>query len=188
MAGIISHSGQSGLTTYAVIRNSSGEVWNGSTFETFTAANWSTYDVSLVEQGNSGYYKGNFPSGISAGVYSITLHSGSVTHGDDVIGSDSEYIWTGTERYTHLAFTSTHKSEINTEVLDVMNSDPMAELSGIPDAEPTAFDALMLIYMWLRNDTNATATLRTIKNSAGTAIGTSTMSDNGTTFSQGKLG
>jgi len=45
----------------------------------------------------------------------------------------------------------------------------------------------MLLYMALRNDSEATATERRIKNDAGTVVCKATMSDNGTTFSQGEL-
>lgn len=187
MAGIINHAGQTGLTTYAVIRDSTGQVWNGSTFEAFAAGNWSTYDVSLIEQSTTGYYKGSFPSGISAGIYHITIHVGSVLITDEVIGQDSGYVWDGTSRFSPMSFTTTQKTQINTEVLDVVNSQTMAELTTVPGAEATLFQAVALIYQWLRNDTRATATVRTVRNSNGDIIGTSAMSDDGTTFSQGKL-
>lgn len=65
----------------------------------------------------------------------------------------------------------------------------MVELTGIADAPatPSQEQALMLLYMWLRNDTASTATERRIKNDAGTEIMDAAMSDDATTFSQGKL-
>ncbi len=54
-------------------------------------------------------------------------------------------------------------------------------------ATPTLNEAIMLLYMGMRNASTATATERTIKNDAGATIATGTMSDNGTTFDQGKL-
>lgn len=65
----------------------------------------------------------------------------------------------------------------------------IAELTGIADAPatPTPAQALMLLYQWLRNNTQATATERRILNDAGTEIMDAAMSDDGTTFQQGKL-
>ena len=63
----------------------------------------------------------------------------------------------------------------------------LTELVAVPAASPTIAQGLALLYMALRNSSTATATARTVKNDAGTTIGTATMSDNGTTFTQGKL-
>lgn len=65
----------------------------------------------------------------------------------------------------------------------------ISEITGIADAPatPTLKQAVMLVYMWLRNDTQATSAERRIFNDAGTEILDATMADNGTTFSQGKL-
>jgi hypothetical protein len=73
MAFEIQFSFSSGAETYAVIRNSVGQVWRVDTlvFETFQNTNWSNYVVTLAEQGSSGYYAGNFPAQIPAGVYSV---------------------------------------------------------------------------------------------------------------------
>lgn len=67
-----------GRTTYTVIRNqTSGYIWSTSggtsgAFEAFTSGNWVNYSISLTEEGITGYYKGNFPSTMGAGVYSVT--------------------------------------------------------------------------------------------------------------------
>ena len=82
---------------------------------------------------------------------------------------------------------TTAKANVNTEVADVLKTDTISELSGDPGATPTIEDALMLLYMALRNANTATATARKIMNNAGTAILTGTMSDDSTTFDQGKL-
>ncbi|MDZ4263914.1 MAG: hypothetical protein U1B30_16495, partial [Pseudomonadota bacterium] len=58
---------------------------------------------------------------------------------------------------------------------------------GIPSATPRPDQALMLLYMALRNAGKSTATERRILNDAGTVIAKSTMSDDGTTFDQGEL-
>jgi len=55
-------------------------------------------------------------------------------------------------------------------------------------ATPTFQEAIMLLYMALRNASTATATERTVKNDAGVTVVSATMSDDSTTFNQGKLG
>ena len=64
----------------------------------------------------------------------------------------------------------------------------MAEMAqGNPSATPDLPDAIMYLYMALRNASQSTATERRIMNNAGTVIAKAPMSDDGTTFDQGKL-
>ena len=63
----------------------------------------------------------------------------------------------------------------------------LTELTEDPGVTPSIEEAITLLYMWLRNNNTATAIARTIKNDAGTTILSATVSDDGTTFSQGKL-
>lgn len=63
----------SGVTLYAVIRNQTGQVWNGSAFENYNAANWSTYAVAMTEQGTTGYYAAATPA-LAFGAYHYEAH------------------------------------------------------------------------------------------------------------------
>ena len=55
------------LTIYVILKNSAGQFWNGTSFETYATANRGDYDVALTEQGtSSGIYFGDFPSAITA--------------------------------------------------------------------------------------------------------------------------
>lgn len=67
--------------------------------------------------------------------------------------------------------------------------DQIAEITGVSDipATPTLAQAVMLLYMRERNNTQVTTTERRILNDAGVEILDATMADDGT-FSQGKLG
>ncbi len=56
-----------------------------------------------------------------------------------------------------------------------------------PSATPTIQEAVMLMYMALRNEQITTASLTSIKNDAGTVITKATVSDNGTTFTRAEL-
>jgi len=71
-----------------------------------------------------------------------------------------------------------------------LNDTVLAEIATATDipATPTLRQAVMLVYMWLRNNTQDTATARKVLNDAGTTVLQGTMADNGTTFTQGKLG
>ena len=66
----------------------------------------------------------------------------------------------------------------------------MAELTGAADipATPTPQQAAMLLYQWLRNNSQTTATERRVCNDAGTEVLDATMSHDGTMFQAGKLG
>ena len=61
------------------------------------------------------------------------------------------------------------------------------ELTTTPPATPSPAEAMMLAYMALRNNTQATSNQRIIKNDAGTIVSISLASDIAGIFSQGKL-
>lgn len=77
------------VTYYALIWNDSGQIFNGSTFETFVDANYSTYAVTMTELGtSSGRYAASLPGALSATTrytYEVVLKAGgSVAITDDV--------------------------------------------------------------------------------------------------------
>ena len=65
--------------------------------------------------------------------------------------------------------------DLDARVASIFES--LTELAAVPSSSPTVAEALMLLYQSLRNDSQATATQRTVRNDAGTVIGTATMSD-----------
>jgi hypothetical protein len=87
------------LNLYAHITNSAGKRWNGSQFETYASGNYSTYGISLTEQGTSGVYFADFPSDITtSGSYEYFVYrriGGSQAEGDPVVGTGS-ISWNGT--------------------------------------------------------------------------------------------
>jgi hypothetical protein len=185
MAGIIElTSAVSGSTNYAVINNASGQRWNGTTFESFNGANWSAYVNPLTEDrfsGNgTGYYKAAFPGAIAAGRYTFTFYQqlgGSPALGDTTIGSGGPMYWTGAQE---------DQGSIVT-VLALLNATAIPELSGIPGPTPTLFQALMLLYMSLRNIHTATSSQESITNNAGSTITSAGLSDNGTTYTKAQF-
>jgi hypothetical protein len=62
----------------------------------------------------------------------------------------------------------------------------IAELAADPGATPAMKDALMLLYMAVRNLRETTATTDEIHNSAGTVILTAAVADDTVTFSKAK--
>lgn len=98
MANEIQVSFQAGRTVYFLIRNAAGQVWNGSTFETYATANYTTYDVAGSEQGTaSAFYVGTFPATIAAGKYAVVAKSqvgAAPAEGDPTVGYGDVY-WDG---------------------------------------------------------------------------------------------
>lgn len=79
---------------------------------------------------------------------------------------------------------ATAQSQVNDQVLDVLATDTVSELSAIPAATPTMRSILMLLYMAIRNKRTASTSEEKIYNSSGTAIATAVVSDSGTTFTK----
>lgn len=174
MAAIIEVISSTGQTLYSVVHNGTGQLWNtsGVAFENFNSAHWANYVISLTEQSPTGYYSAAFPTSIGAGKYTEVFYQGAGATTDPVIGSGAIY-WNGT----------TEEQGVGS----VMNSQTFSELGSVPPATPTLAQAIMMLYMSIRNVHSATAIQEIIKNDAGTTIGTATLSDNGTTTTKGKF-
>jgi len=80
------------------------------------------------------------------------------------------------------------KTDAVTEIAAGVTGATLSELAQAqPPSTPTVAQALMLPYMAIRNEETVTATVRNIKNDAGTVITKAALSDDGTTFTKGKL-
>ncbi len=85
------------------------------------------------------------------------------------------------------AMSTAMKAEINTEVADVLKVDTISEMAQQqPPSTPTFEEAVMYLYMRLRNKIDVTATTKEFHNDAGTVIWKKTLSDDGTTYSEAK--
>jgi hypothetical protein len=79
-------------------------------------------------------------------------------------------------------------AQVNTELLDVVNVDVMSELAqGLPTATPTMREALMMLYMALRNQLDVTESYKTLYDDAGTSLYKKSLSDDGTTYTEAKM-
>ena len=106
MAGELQIPWATGKTVYFLVRNSVGQIYNGSTFTAYSTANYSTYPVSGTEQGTaSGYYVGDFPS-VAAGIYSIEAkeRSGASPAETDINVGGGDLLWDGTSAANLNAF------------------------------------------------------------------------------------
>ncbi len=78
-------------------------------------------------------------------------------------------------------------AQVNAEVVGVLRTDTVAELAAVPAASPGLHAMVQFLYMAERNKLTSTATVSTVANDAGTAIGTSVDSESAGTFTRGKL-
>lgn len=101
MAGEIQFSFASLKTTYVLIRNRIGQVWNtaNSAFETYVTALYVDYTITCTEQGTaSGYYTGTFPPAIGPGAYSLVAKqqiAGGALESDPAVAV-GDLQWNGT--------------------------------------------------------------------------------------------
>ncbi len=81
-------------------------------------------------------------------------------------------------------------AQVNTQVVDVMTVDTIAELSqAIPAVTPTIVTALMLMYMAMRDrlDVDKLTNTKEVYNDAGTMIAKKVTSDDGDVYSEAKM-
>lgn len=77
------------------------------------------------------------------------------------------------------------KAEVNTEVDGALDT-AIPELSGVPSATPTLREAIMFLFMGVRNKRDTTSTSDEIHNDAGSVIATATLSDDTVTYISGE--
>jgi len=101
MANEIKIAYESGLTLYAIIRNSSGQVWypTGQAFEDWgggAGRDMSDYAISLTDKSGS-FYIGDFDSNIGAGRYILQafVQAGDTPSDDDNCIGSAEITWNG---------------------------------------------------------------------------------------------
>ncbi len=123
------------------------------------------------------------------GFFEYTDAGGNVTEQQSDIKVAVDVIEVDTESLNDTKIPNTLSlANINTEVVDVMRTDTNAELAqGIPTATPTFEEAIMLIYMALRNKLTVDATDKKIHNDAGTVISKKSLTDNGTVYTEAEM-
>ena len=97
MANEIQAAYSTGATLYALVWDSTSQIWNGSAFAAYSAGSYASYPVTMTEAGASGHYAGTFPAA-SAGTYSVEVRlraGGSPAQSDAVVAAGTVN-WTGT--------------------------------------------------------------------------------------------
>ena len=147
-----------GLVVYAVIRNASDQVWNGTAFVTYNAANWTTYAVTLTEQGATGHYSAAFPAGIStAGLYAFVSY---VRSGGSAATTDAK-VFEGT---IDTRTTAVDLSGVTTALDNLANGTSKVTLAGI--------QTINRLTIWPDSDDSDPAlTIRGASSSPGNAPG-----------------
>lgn len=103
-------------------------------------------------------------------------------NGEAMRGTDSAALATSVSALNDLS-----AAEVNAEVLDVLTTDTFAEPSSVPAATASLKDMIHWVYTLGRNKMTQTGTTSTLRNDADSGnIATSTVSDNGTTFTRGE--
>ena len=103
MANEIYRSFPSGNNLYAVVRNSSGQIWYvaGEVFEIYGTASRDAddYDTPLTDRGN-GFYQGDFDENIPASRYTVVIYlrDGPVPVDGDTFISEIDFQWSGSGR------------------------------------------------------------------------------------------
>lgn len=148
-----------GNTVYMLIQNQDYDVYDAATASTFTAITSlpaGNADVAMTEQGASGQYRADFPSGIAAGTYRISIRQqsgASPDYSDPEVVSDWRY-WSGvvlerqvgyvtgnllgsvTGNVTVGSHTAAALAEIEGEALDALESVNLDHLVGTATSIP----------------------------------------------------
>lgn len=113
---------------------------------------------------------------VTGSVASVTGAVGSVTGnvGGNVVGTVG-------------SLAAQAKADVNAEVVDALTVDTYAEPSAVPAATSTIKDKLNWLFALARNKMTQTSTTSTLRNDGDSGnVGTSTVSDDGTTATRGK--
>jgi hypothetical protein len=79
-------------------------------------------------------------------------------------------------------------AQVNAEVVDVINTDAHVELASIPTTTSPLRQQVQFVFQLFRNKRTVTVDTETLyKEDGSTVLGTSTISDDGTTFTHGEI-
>jgi hypothetical protein len=84
-------------TVYFQVGKAPGKAWNGTAFETATAAHWASYAIAAAGS-DAGVYLADFPPTIPVGAYTAYAYlrlGGSAAFGDPMIAEPFDGIWDG---------------------------------------------------------------------------------------------
>lgn len=144
-----------GATLYAVLLNSVGQAWNGSSWETVQSANWATYDIAMTEAA-AGVYFADMPA-VVAGLYSYVVYSqagASPATTDALVGSG------------YIAWDGAKETGLVTAIADSIPAD---------GSMPSANQALYMIWQFLTEKSVSSTTVTVNKADGSTGLMTFTL-------------
>ena len=125
----------------------------------------------------------DFTGNLSGSVGSVTGAVGSVT---GAVGSVTGNVG-GNVAGSVGSLAAQAKADVNAEAVDALATDTYAELGAVPAATASLKDKITWLYMLARNTRLTTASADKVRNDANSSdIGTSALSDDGTTFTRGE--
>jgi len=182
---------------YGVGNNSSGfflQSWGGGTVEIQNAgAGTGSYSFGMSAVGGSLLINANCSATTVVRIFGpieLTNNATGITI-DNVINATSVDLATVDSNVDQLLIDVAvlpTPAEVNAEVVDVLEVDTHAEPTSVVGATATIKDAIMFTKVLGRNKMTQTATTTLLRNDADSGtIATSTVSDDTTTFTKGKL-
>jgi len=148
-------------------------------------------DAALTEA-DTDYWVGNYVRFFSAGGAAIggqvRLITGFVPGTDTITFSPATTLAVTTNQYEIIPGGSVDIIQTAADKVFGSGGAALSELSvGIPAATPRPDQAMMLLYMALRNKLDVTETIKEVHNNAGTIIATKALTDDGTTYSEAEM-
>jgi hypothetical protein len=187
---------------------SGGLLISGSNSGTTTLAALTVTGATTMTGGLAGAITGNITGNLSGSVGSVTASVNvgqlagqtvtaaagvtfptSVASPTNITAGTITTVTNLTNAATSGDFTSTQKASINTEVLDVLNTDTFAEpAQGAPGTTVTLAAKIGYLYKaWRNKSTQTSSTYSLYNDDAATVDHKSTVSDDGTTFTRGEV-
>jgi hypothetical protein len=118
-------------------------------------------------------------------VDTLTTYTGNTPQTADHTASVAAILAdTGTDGVVVASHTAAAKTEINAEVLDVLNVDTFAEPTGVPAATTTLAGKIGRLYQALRNKLTTTSAKKIFYDDAEAALWEKDIADDGTTYSE----
>lgn len=193
-------------TQYAVLPARSGRSYTGKLFTVAAPDTEVTGNTITVEERTNA--KGMFRASIDrttalpAGDYILVLLQGALgaavgyftfsgTDGETATETPVTAVLDSATRVkldaTQPDYAPATPAQVNAQVLDVLSVDTFAELTAPPAATSSLKDKITWLFMYARNKITQTAIARTLyRDDTTTVAGTSTTSDDGTTFTKGE--
>jgi hypothetical protein len=123
--------------------------------------------------------------------YSITLTATELTAQRIILNIEDQSTKTWADKciriltYGHAS--SYFGASVKADVVAALSSDTYAELSAVPGSTPTIVEMLQWVYQLMKFKLTQTATTATtFKDNGSTTLGTSTTTDDGSTFTRGE--